>query len=93
MPHAGNADGYQRTERECAQLKLTDAAMKTPLKTRAGRGRRSVQRVVRAQMKIHADGTASFHVRGYDFRWADMPIAVNGYLFAPVRPNNRINDQ
>jgi hypothetical protein len=37
-------------------------------------------------MTIHEDGTASFHVRGYDFRFADMPIAVNGYLFAPVRP-------
>lgn len=47
------------------------------------------ERVVRAQMKIHKDGTASFHVRGYDFRWADMPIAVNGYLFAPVRPNTQ----
>ena len=52
---------------------------------------RSVQRVVRAHMKIHADGTASFHVRGYDFRWADMPIAVNGYLFAPVRPNSKLS--
>lgn len=46
-----------------------------------------VRRVVGAQMKIYSDGTASFHVRGYDFRWADMPISVNGYLFAPVRPN------
>ena len=43
------------------------------------------KRAVKAQMTIHADGTASFHVRGYDFRFADMPIAVNGYLFAPVR--------
>lgn len=46
---------------------------------------RSVQRVVRAQMKIYTDGTVSFHVRGYDFRFADLPISVNGYLFAPVR--------
>lgn len=51
------------------------------------RSRRCVQRVVRAQMKIHGDGTASFHVRGYDFRYSDLPIAVNGYLFAPMRPN------
>lgn len=48
----------------------------------------SLERVVRAHMTIHKDGTASFRVRGYDFRWADMPIAINGYLFAPVRPNN-----
>lgn len=53
---------------------------------------RSVQRVVRAQMRIHADGTVSFNVRGYDFRWADTPIAVNGYLFAPVRPNAKVSD-
>lgn len=36
-------------------------------------------------MKIYTDGTVSFHVRGYDFRFADLPISVNGYLFAPVR--------
>lgn len=36
-------------------------------------------------MKIYKDGTASFHVRGYDFRYADIPVAINGYLFAPVR--------
>ncbi len=39
-------------------------------------------------MTIQEDGTVSFHVRGYDFRFADMPIGVNGYLFAPVRPND-----
>lgn len=44
-------------------------------------------RSVRARMTLHEDGTASFHVSGYDFRFADMPIAVNGYLFAPVRPS------
>ena len=58
-------------------------------KARAG----SLKRVVRAQMTIHEDGTASFHVRGYDFRYADMPIAVNGYLFAPVRPNAKGDSQ
>ncbi len=47
-----------------------------------------VQRVVRAQMKIYTDGTASFHVRGYDFRFADLQVAINGYLFAPMRPND-----
>ena len=59
-------------------------------KTSSGKAGRQlrVRRVVGAQMKIYEDGTASFHVRGYDFRWADIPIAVNGYLFAPVRPND-----
>ena len=51
--------------------------------------RPSLTRRVRAQLRIHEDGTASFLVRGYDFRWADMPIAVNGYLFAPVRSNDQ----
>lgn len=54
-------------------------------------GGRRLRRVVRAQMTINEDGTASFHVRGYDFRFADLPISVNGYLFAPVRPDNAIS--
>lgn len=48
-----------------------------------------VQRVVRAQMKLYTDGTASFHVRGYNFRFADLPVAINGYLFAPMRANEK----
>lgn len=50
--------------------------------------RKPIKRTVRAQMTIGEDGVASFHVRGYDFRWADMPISINGYLFAPVRHAN-----
>lgn len=38
-------------------------------------------------MTIHDDGSVSFHVRGYDFRFSDMPISVNGYMFSPVRIN------
>ncbi len=40
---------------------------------------------VRAQMLVRANGSVSFRVRGYDFRFADMPIDVNGYLFQPMR--------
>ena len=42
-------------------------------------------RIVKVKMLIHTDGRVSFMVRGYDFRYSDMPIDVNGYLFAPVR--------
>jgi hypothetical protein len=51
------------------------------------RKKRAVVRTVKAQMKIYGGGTVSFHVRGYDFRWSEMPIAINGYMFAPVRPD------
>lgn len=47
------------------------------------------QRIVKAQMLISSDGVASFKVRGYDFRFADMPISVNGYLFEPKKTRER----
>ena len=47
------------------------------------------KKVVSAKMLIHSDGTIEFKVRGYDFRCSDMPIAVNGCLFAPVRSNDK----
>lgn len=62
------------------------------MKTRKTKPRRSQQRMVRAQMLIREDGTVRFRVRGYDFRFADLPIDVNGYLFAPVRPNDKLTD-
>lgn len=79
---------YLATQAQRPALKTKSSDMpKNKLKPKARAS--SLKREVRAQMTIHKDGTASFHVRGYDFRFADMPIAVNGYLFAPVRPNEK----
>ena len=51
--------------------------------------RKKKQRIISAKMIIGKGGTVSFKVRGVDLCYADLPIDVNGYLFAPVRYDRR----
>lgn len=42
-------------------------------------------KLVPCKMVIAQDGRISFRVRGYEFKYSDMDIDINGYLFRPVR--------